>query len=178
MKLASLLIIAVLAALPTGWAQAATSGADPATQRLELPSVLVITKSSNKNQVHYAARVDDTCAPAGKSPVRPYWLMLERGPGVIEPLSEGEQRVLGLEHQEVTPESVQFALRGMPARTFTVHTSRAADGRCASWIEATIDGVPARVASVFVQQKLFGVDYVLLSGVSEAGATVCERVRP
>ncbi len=178
MKLASLLFLAVSAALATGWAQAATSRADPATQRSELASVLVIAKSSNKNQVHYAALVDDTCAPAGQSPVRPYWLMLERGLGVVEPLSDGEQRVLGLEHQEVTAESIQFALRGMPTRTFTVHTSRAADGRCASWVGATIAGVPARVASVFVQQKLFGVDYVLLSGISEAGATVREQVRP
>jgi hypothetical protein len=55
---------------------------------------------------------------------------------------------------------------------------RAADGRCASWVGATIAGVPAHVASVFVQQKLFGVDYVLLSGVSEAGAVVRERVVP
>jgi hypothetical protein len=178
MKLGSVLFVAVSVALPSGWARAATSGVDPATQHSELPSVLVITKSSNKNQVHYAALLDDACAPAGRSPVRPYWLMLERGPQVIEPLSDGEQHVLGLEHQEVTAESIQFALRGMPSRTFTVHTSRGADGRCASWVGATIAGEPARVASVFVQQKLFGVDYVLLSGVSEAGASAREQVRP
>ena len=135
-------------------------------------------KSSNKNQVRYAALVDEACAPAGQSPVRPYWRMLERGPLVTEPLSDSEQRVLGLEYQEVAGETVQIALRGMPTRTFTVHASRAADGRCASWVGATIAGVPARVASVFVQQKLFGVDYVLLSGVSEAGAVVRERIVP
>jgi hypothetical protein len=163
-------LLAGLAASPSGVAHAA--------QLSELPSVLVITKSSNKNQVHYAALVDEACAPAGQSPVRPYWRMLERGPLVTEPLSDSEQRVLGLEYQEVAGETIQIALRGMPARTFTVHTSRAADGRCASWVGATIAGVPARVASVFVQQKLFGVDYVLLSGVSEAGAAVRERVAP
>jgi hypothetical protein len=104
--------------------------------------------------------------------------MLERGPLVTEPLSDSEQRVLGLEYQEVAGETIQIALRGMPTRTFTVHTLHAADGRCASWVGATIAGVPAHVASVFVQQKLFGVDYVLLSGVSEAGAVVRERVVP
>jgi hypothetical protein len=168
---------ALAGALLAGLA-ASSSGAAHAAQVSELPSVLVITKSSNKNQVHYAALVDEACAPAGQSPVRPYWRMLERGPLVTEPLSDSEQRVLGLEYQEVAGETIQIALRGMAARTFTVHTSRAADGRCASWVGATIAGVPARVASVFVQQKLFGVDYVLLSGVSEAGAVVRERVAP
>ena len=163
-------LLAGLAAWPSGTAHAA--------QLSELPSVLVIAKSSNKNQVHYAALVDEACVPAGQSPVRPYWRMLERGPLVTEPLSDSEQRVLGLEYQEVAADTVQIALRGMPTRTFTVHTSRAADGRCASWVGATIAGVPARVASVYVQQKLFGVDYVLLSGLSEAGAVVRERVVP
>jgi hypothetical protein len=104
--------------------------------------------------------------------------MLERGPNVTEPLSERELRVLGLERQEVAGDTVQMALRGMPSRTFTVHTGRAADGRCSSWVGATIAGVPARVASVYVQQKLFGVDYVLVSGVTESGTVVRERVTP
>lgn len=168
---------AASAALLAGLA-ASPSGAAHAAQLSELPSVLVITKSSNRNQVHYAALVDEACAPAGQSPVHPYWLMRERGPLVTEALSDREQRVLGLEYQEVAGETVQFALRGMPARTFTVHTSRAADGRCAAWVGAAIAGAPARVASVFVQQKMFGVDYVLLSGVSETGAVVRERVVP
>jgi len=41
-----------------------------------------------------------------------------------------------------------------------------------------ITGVAARVAGVYVQQKLFGIDYVLLTGLAEDGATVRERLAP
>ena len=139
-----------------------SSGTASAGHLFELPSVLVITKSSNKNQLHYAAQVDDACVPVGEAPVRPYWRMLERGPN--------ETR------QEVSGNTVQIALRAMPARTFTVHTQRAKDDRCSSWVGTTIAGVPARVGGVFVRQKLLGVDYVLLTGWSEDGKAVRERI--
>jgi hypothetical protein len=145
----------------------------------ELPSVMVIAKSSNRNQVHYAVAVDESCGPAGPAPVHPYWRMLERGPSVTEPLQANEQRVLGVDHQEVSGDSVQFALTGMPGRQFTVHTLRAGDGRCASWVGTTIARTRARLAGIFVQQKLFGsVDYVLLKGTTDDGSTVSERVSP
>ena len=76
----------------------------------------------------------------------------------------------------MTRDATRFALRAMPARLFTLHTGRAADGSCSSWIGTTIAGVPARVAEVYAQQKLFGVDYVLLSGWSEDGTLVRERI--
>ncbi len=150
-----------------------------APQFPELASVMVITKSSNKNQVHYAVAVDESCAPSGPAPVRPYWLMLERGPSVTEPLQAREQRVLGVDHVEVSGNTIQFALRGMPGRPFTVHTVRAGDGRCASWVGTTIAGTRARLGVIFVKQKLFGsVDYVLLEGTTDAGSAVKERVSP
>ena len=166
----SSIALAAAAALPSSPAQA--------TQLHELPSILVVSKSSNRNQVRYAALVDDSCAPAGKSPVRPYWLMLERGPDATEELQPREQRVLGVDRQQVMGDTVQFALRGMPARTFVVHTGRAADGQCTSRVSTTIAGVPASVTGVFAQQSLFGVDYVLLTGRSEDGTLVRERVTP
>ena len=55
-------------------------------------------------------------------------------------------------------------------------TLRAKDDRCSSWVGTTIAGVPARVGGVFVRQKLLGVDYVLLSGWSEDGRAVRERI--
>ncbi len=144
----------------------------------ELASVMAISKSSNRNQVHYAVAVDASCAPAGTSPVHPYWLMLERGPAVTEPLQAGEARLLGPERQEVWSSGVQFALRAMPSRAFIVHTS-GNDGQCSSWVETTIAGSRAHLTGVFVQQKLFGmVDYVRLEGTTSSGAAVSERVKP
>jgi hypothetical protein len=43
-------------------------------------------------------------------------------------------------------------------------------------VGTTIAGVPARVGGVFVRQKLLGVDYVLLTGWSEDGKAVRERI--
>jgi hypothetical protein len=165
----STVVATALIALPSIPARAAPA--------YELPGVLVIAKSSNRNQVYYAAQVDETCAPTGEARVRPYWRMFERGPLATEPLLDSEQHVLGIERANVAGGTIQFALRAMPARAFTIHPGRASDGRCTSWVGTTIAGVPARVASVYVRQKFFGgVDYVLLTGWADGGAVVRERV--
>jgi len=149
-----------------------------ASQVSELSSALVISKSSNRNQVNYAVQVDEACAPAGPAPVRPYWRMLERGPDAIEPLSESEQRVLGVGHQDVAGHLVHVTLRAMPDRAITIETERGADGRCSSSAQTTIARVSARLGGVYVQQRLFGVAYVLLSGWAEDGTAVRERIVP
>jgi hypothetical protein len=172
------LIHGLLSCIATVALAAWPSSSASAAQLHELPSILVIAKSSNRNQVRYAALVDETCAPAGQSPVRPYWLMLERGPDATEPLQPREERILGVAHQQVSGDTVQFELRGMTARAFTVHTARTSDGQCASWVGTTIAGVPAHVTGVFAKQSLFGVDYVLLTGRSDDGKVVSERVSP
>ncbi len=167
----SLLLAAALGGSALVWPVEAS-----AAQLSELPSVLAIAKSSNRNQVNYSVTVDDGCAPAGPTPVRPYWRMLERGPQATEPLSGSEERVLGVERQDVAGNRIQLALRGMPGRPITIETQRTADGRCSASAEMTISGVPARVASVYVKQKFLGIDYVLLTGFSEDGTTVRERL--
>ena len=139
---------------------------------------MVIAKSSNKNEVHYAARVDETCAPVTKAPVHPYWLMLERAPGVTEPLSPSELRVLGVASQEVSGDTISFVVSGMPSRTFFAHTGRGADGVCTSWVDTTIAGGEARLLGVYVKQRLLGVDYVQLTGRTPEGKVVAEQVRP
>jgi hypothetical protein len=142
----------------------------------EIPDALVITKSSNKNQVNYAVQVNAACVPAGHSPVRPYWRMLERSSDATEPLVDSELRAFGVERQNIGAGGVNVVLRGMPARAITIRTWRAPDGRCASSANMTIAGVPARVTNVYVRQKLFGVDYVQLTGSTSGGEVVSERI--
>jgi hypothetical protein len=166
----------LLAAAVATWSSRASAA--QVGQDFVIPSAIVIAKSTNRNEVHYAVRVDETCAPGGPRPVSPYWRMLERGPDVTEPLSDSEQRVLGVERQQVTPAGIHLVLRGLRERTLTIHTWRAPDGRCTSSVDTTVAGVTARVASVYVKQKFFGVDYVLLTGISQEGAVVQERVVP
>ena len=60
----SLLVAAMMVAT------VATSSAAMASQPYELPNVMSITKSSNRNEVHYAASVDDRCVPVTQAPLR------------------------------------------------------------------------------------------------------------
>jgi Domain of unknown function (DUF4833) len=164
------------AALPGGVLLAGLSGTASASPAVEIPSALVITKSSNKNQVNYAVHVNGACVPAGPSPVRPYWRMLERSSDATEPLVESELRAFGIDHQTIDAGGVNVVLRGMPARAITIRTWRAPDGTCASSANMSIAGVQARVSNVFVRQKLFGVEYVLLTGWTQGGSVVRERI--
>jgi hypothetical protein len=165
----------VLAAVPGGAVVAGLSAAAGAAQASEIASGLVISKSSNRNEVRYSVQVDATCAPVGQSPVRPYWQMLERGAGVTEPLVNSELRAFGVERQDVVAGGVNVVLRGMPAREITIRTTKGPGGICTSSATTTIAGVAARLSDVFVRQKLFGVDYVQLTGLTSGGATVRER---
>jgi hypothetical protein len=171
MRRALLLVASVAAAL-------SASPAAQASHPYELPSVMVVSKSSNRNEVHYAAYVDENCSPATKTPVHPYWLMLERGPGVTEPLSRNEARVLGVGTQEVSGDTIRFVVSGLPSRTFVAHTGRGPDGVCTSWVDTTIAGAEARLLGLYVKQRLLGVDYVQLTGRTPEGKVVEEQVRP
>jgi hypothetical protein len=169
------------ALMATGFAAGLTltnSVADAAVAQYELPSVMVITKSSNRNEVHYAAAVDDACAPVTNAPIRPYWQMLERGPNVTETLSSRELGVLGVTNQEVLGDEVSFAVNGMPSKTFVAHIGRDADRTCTSWVDTTIGGTQARLVSIHVKERFLGVDYVLLTGRTQSGRIVEERVHP
>jgi hypothetical protein len=170
--LSAVLLVGIVAAT----AETRASAPAPAALGGDLPSALVIRKSGNKNQVHYAVSVDDACAPLAGSTVRPYWRMLERGPEVTEPLRDSERRLLGVQRQEVEAGSFVIAVRAMPARSIAIHTSRGPEGRCTSSAETTIAGVRAHLLDIYVQQSLFGIDYVLLRGVSEKGDALSERV--
>lgn len=157
---------------------ASTSPTADAAQSRELPSVMVVAKSSNKNEVHYAVTVDGACVPAKNAPVHAYWRMRARGPDVTEPLTRREASVLGVGTQAVTTDSVHFVVNGMPARTFIAHFTQNADGQCSSIVETTISGSPARVLGIYVKERLFGVDYVQLTGQTRDGAIVRERLNP
>ena len=159
-------------ALMAGLPGAASASSGPAA----IPNALVITKSSNRNQVNYAVEVNDACMPSGRAPVHPYWRMLERSADATEPLVGSELRAFGVQRQNIDAGSVNVVLRGMPARSITIRTWRGPDGKCASSANMTIAGVAARVTNVFVRQKLFGVDYVEVTGSTPSGELVRERL--
>ncbi len=143
-------------------------------------SVFHIRKNTNRNQVHYAVRVDGDCRPLD-APVRPYWRSYEEGPDAVDPLAPWEQPAYGV----VQPEAVErgpssgaftFRARALPDRPIRVETFR--DGeQCRARARMTVAGQPAVLDHVEILVAGWGkVDRVELFGVAADGAPVHEVV--
>ncbi len=153
--------------------------AAPAHAERTISSVLVVSKSENKNQVHYGVHVDDACSLTGSAPVYAYWRMLERSPSATEPLLEREQRAYGIERQDVRGDTVRVTLRALPTRPLTVHVTRGTDGTCTASVVTRINGRAARLYNIHVALGFLRVDHVLLTGYSDVdGRVISERVEP
>jgi hypothetical protein len=141
-----------------------------------------VAKSQNKNQVHYGIHLDEACVPVGAAPVFAYWRMLERGPSATEPLLAREARAYGFADQRVIARDehggrVRVTLAALPARPILVQ-SWLGSATCVASATMPITGVPATLASVFVQLRWpLGVDHLLISGRALAdGRVLREKV--
>jgi hypothetical protein len=90
-------------------------------------SVIYLSKNTNKNQVHYAVHVDESCRPAKAKPVRPYWRDLEIGQDATSKLMFWEQPGYGVRQpKEVNIHdnggSFTFHVRGVPERKIRLET--------------------------------------------------------
>jgi Domain of unknown function (DUF4833) len=145
-------------------------------------SVFFVSKSENRNEVHYGIDLDASCAPVGAAPVFAYWQMREHGPLATEPLLSREIPAYGLASQRVLERHasggrVVLTLNALPHRAIAIDTA-SEGGSCTATAVATIDGAPAALTNVFVQLRWpFGVDYLLVSGRATAdGHVVRERL--
>lgn len=150
----------------------------------DVPSVFFVSKSENRNQVHYAVRLDDRCAPIGPAPVLPYWRMLERDAHATEPLLVREVPAYGIAEQSILSKGerggvVRVVLRALPSRPLLV-TTFPSGGSCAATASLVIAGAPATLISLYVQLRWpWGVDYILLNGRALGdGHAVAERIAP
>lgn len=171
--------VAVLAAAGASYVPAEAA---PKLESMPVTSVFHIEKSENRNQVHYAVRVDARCRPVGTLPVYGYWRDLEDGPKAISPLLAHQQAAYGLEPPlsiKRTDDSgeIRIRMRGFPDRTLLIMTFREG-AACRARAFATIKAKPALLTSIYVEiSPLFSVDYVILRGVGAAdGKPVEEKV--
>ena len=102
--------------------------------------------------------------------------MLEKGADATEALGSQEERAYGIAQQQVERDTVRIVLRGLPQRPITIRTWRSDGGACTSEATTSISGTPARLDGIYVKLKLFGLDYVELSGVGPNGAAVREKL--
>lgn len=143
--------------------------------------LFLVTKSQNKNQVQYAIRVDDHCAPASPTPVFAYWRMLEQGPARTAPLLSREFQAYGLASQRIIARKgerneVSITLRAVPSRPILVETAPGPRGACVASATITIARQPAHLFNVYARLKWFlGVDYLLLQGWSMDGKHVVKE---
>lgn len=150
----------------------------------DVPSAFYVSKSENRNQVHYAVRLDDRCVPANAAPVQPYWRMLERDAHATEPLLSREVPAYGIAEQSIVSRGerggvVRVVLRALPSRPLLLTTFASGQG-CAASASLVIAGTPATLERIHVQLKWpWGVDYLLLSGHALSdGHAVNERIVP
>jgi len=144
---------------------------------IDIPSVFIVSKSENKNQVHYAMTVSSECMPAAQNPVHAYWRMFEKGPNATEPLLEREEPAYGIARQEVIADVVRIVLRALPSRPITIHTWRNGDA-CSASATVQIANAPARLFDIHVALGFLRVDYVLVTGWDAGGRVVRERLSP
>jgi hypothetical protein len=179
---------AILTLVAVSWVQsAALGGAEPASDGVALPSnpvssVFHIAKSENKNQVHYAVRVDAGCRPIGRTPMYGYWRDLEDGPKAVSPLLDHEQPAYGLTApRSIEPSGeggeIRIGMRGFPDRALRVVTFKQG-GECRARAFTSIRNEPAVLRAIYVELGLlFSVDYVLVRGVRVTdGREIKEKV--
>jgi hypothetical protein len=184
-RVAAWTLPAVFACCALGVVPARLLAADPPSRALPgnpVRSVFFISKSENRNQVHYGVRVDEHCRPAGQHPMYGYWRDFEDGPTATSALLSHEQSAYGLtEPRWVRPAQeggqIRIGLRGFPDRPLTIETFRGREG-CRARAYTTIARAPAMLRSIYVEIGfLFSIDYVLVRGFHTVdGRPVQEKV--
>ena len=144
-------------------------------------SVFIVTKSENKNQVHYGVHLDALCKPIGSAPVFGYWRMLE-GRGEIEPILPLEEAAYGVSDGQTIERgldttTIRMKLRAFSHRPLAIVVKRI-NGRCDAVATGKIAGTDARILSVHVKLRWpFGIEYLLVRGLDAEHRSIEEFVR-
>ncbi len=160
---------------------AAPAGSPAPTRGVD--SAFFISRSENRNQVHYGVRVGEDCRPQGTSPMHAYWRMLEKGAAETEPLLGIEGPAYGLaDTQEVASSPagwrIRVRLRAYSERPIEVAVTRE-NGVCTTRAWMMLNGALCQLDHIYVRtQWPIGVDYIRLTGVAPDGRTVTELIRP
>ena len=143
-----------------------------------------IERNKNKNQVHYAIRLDKNCKPKNKEPIYVYWLDLEAKTPEISSLTWIDQPAYGIQKQTKTSDSqVKLLLKALPNKVIYVqyfkdkkrNTCKASASTKISNKKSTL-----RMVYVFAKATLFipVVQYIDIFGKLPNGSSVKERILP
>jgi hypothetical protein len=147
----------------------------------DVPSLFHIAKSENKNQVHFAARLDARCRFVhDDEPVLAYWRDREVSATATSELTMFEEPAYGLgEIERLDDGRARVALRALPGRPIDLEVYRSGDGRCTGRAYAVVGGERARLREVFVKLDGWSVEYVVVQAHRvRDGVLVEERLQP
>lgn len=143
----------------------------------DVASVFYVSKSENKNQVHFGVHLAADCTFEGATPAFSYWEIRE-GAAHREALLPREEPAYGIASQSIASGALRVTLRALPHRTIVVYASRGEHG-CTATAAISLSGATARLDHVFVQLAWpFGVSHLSIVGRTDLGAWVEERVSP
>ena len=141
--------------------------------------LFIVTRNTNRNEVHYAIEMDaETGLPVGNAPISVYWLMLEKGDNVTEPITIFEQVAFGIAQQHLEGENVIMKLAALPDRAIRVSRSENSEKprfkayTTIAGSAAELTGFYAHAEAGFLMPK---VKYIEIHGVRN-GAPVSERI--
>lgn len=139
----------------------------------DVHSAFHVEKSENKNEVHYAVRVDAACRPQGKTPVFAYWRRLKKGLRVDEPLTGPGVRVYGASSEQTVTASptggrVKMYVKALKQLPVDIQVDKSKAG-CVAVPHVKLKGEQSRLSYAFLQLGRFGltVKYVDVWGVRE-----------
>ncbi len=152
-----LLSLSVLTGTPAHAGGVAFAGTD-------VPSVFFISKSDDRNQVHYGIRLDSGCRPRGDEPVVAYWKLNERG-GETKTLSLLDRLGYAVKRQRLLPNgSLQMEIRGFP-RPIDIEASPDGSGGCSASATTSIANRRATLDEIHLLVATFmSVSWIQLSG--------------
>ena len=142
--------------------------------QVNVQSVFHISKSQNRNQVHYNVKVNSqNCLPIRSNPVNAIWHMRERGRNEREQLNGVEQPLYGIGRQTVSGNRVTFSVRGVDDKPIELITSES-NGECNAKAYTRINGKKRQLSSGHVQLSWTGLAVKYLELRASDGKT--ERI--
>jgi hypothetical protein len=150
----------------------------------DVHSAFYVSKSENKNEVHYGVHLDADCRPQGKEPVFAYWKRLKKGVRVDEPLIGMGVRVYSASDDQavtITPTGgrVVMHVKALERLPVDVRIEKGKDG-CSVVPYVMLKGEKARLSYAFLQLGMFGISvkYIDVWGVRKSdGRKVTEQFR-
>ncbi len=114
-------------------------------------SIFFISKSDNKNQVHYGVQTNADCSLKAPKPVYPYWKLAI---GREEDLLKIEEDAFGIASQSVSGNEVVMEVNGLKGRRISkpimIRSTQLGSQRCKISAFTKINGKPTRLRKVHI----------------------------